>query len=134
MAYLPTAQILFIFAQYPAAIKKAWADKLLEKLKPQTYPDIRAGRQCTFFLLKSSITWIYMGQNLKKKRGAIFYLICSASFSFFSTILEHNSHKTSKNQKIVLIEIFDCNLSHWIPLVKTINLISKFIKLKSVHK
>ena len=71
MAYLPTAQILFIFAQYPAAIKKAWADKLLEKLKPQTYPDIRAGRPCTFFIEEFYHLNLY-GTKSEKNRGAIF--------------------------------------------------------------
>ena len=107
--------------------KQAWADKLLEKLKPQTYPDIWAGHQCTFSLFKSSITWLYVEKNLKNFWCN--YIFDSLSqFFLFSLFWAHLTHNWQKTKKIVFIEIFDCNLSHWIPLV-TINLISKFIKI-----
>ena len=68
------------------------------------------------------------GKKSKKNCGTIF-LDSLGQFFLFFTFLEHNSHKRGKKRKFLFIEIFDCNLFHWIPLVKTINLIPKFIKI-----
>ena len=110
-------------------LKQAWADKSLEKLKPQTSPDIReGGSPVHLFLIQEFFHLNLYGKNLKKIMVQFFFDFLSQFFLFF-TFLEHNSHKRGKKRKFLFIEIFDCNLFHWIPLIKTINLISKFIKI-----
>ena len=82
--------------------KQAWAEKLFEKLKPQTYPDIWAGHQCTFSLFKSSITWLYIEKNLKKILVQFFF-DSLGQFFLFSLFWAHLTHKWQKNKIMYLL-------------------------------
>ena len=75
-------------------LKQAWADKLLEKIKPQTSPNNRAGRQCTFFFIQEFYHLNLCGKILKS--WCIFFPIRSASFSFFTLFLSTIHAKEAK--------------------------------------
>ena len=62
----------------------------------------RAGR-CE---MQSSITWIYMGKNLKKIVVQFFFSIRSASFSFFSLFWSTTHVKEAKNENPHLLRYF----------------------------
>ena len=84
-------------------LKQAWADKLLEKIKPQTSPNNRAGRQCTFFFIQEFYHLNLYGKKSEKNRGAIFFSIRSASFSFFSLFWSTTHTKEAKNENFYLL-------------------------------
>ena len=70
-----------------------------------------------------------MGKKSEKYRGAIFFRFARPFFPFFSLFWSTTDIKEAKNENLYFIEKFDCNLFHWIPLVKTIYSIAKFLKI-----